>query len=536
MSSHYLHFIQAQNRQGKCFLPPWATSEELLLDVIKTHFSDVPLVATEQLAKPNIEPVVISALSPNQFDLENMPELFIAVGGPPAATVALEMALRNKKVLYVSDATMCPGNKIAKPIWAGAGNHGEADALTESPAYTSGYQPFPFIVKEMFRSLLNSDDPTSLDYPWLNLNLGEWLKNPKQWLSALRVAIGNHRLAKKFLAEIKQNKQPEILSIMQQRTRASGNYLEQLNHRLEHKFLRPPRGSLIIAYSIQEWERLKLNQEKLRLEGLVLKEISLSEAKLKYGVDPDNAIGCMEKTHDFIFEPDFLNQILSVIQKNGGEVITHWRLSKIWVDPNYNGGVLEFFELDEKNQRKFHYRRFNKAHLSLGATRFKPNIYDLVSVTGVSINALLVGKALTGGPIVCGGTNHIVPLCDPKQVKLLNPQTGDTEVQDVTLVRLSAAGCVSPLDRGDRWYDYNSNHALHLLSRAQATLGTDAQLQVLSVHGCNRVIGKDGHQVEIHPVISVNGNKTEFKSITIQIGAGGGGLTQMGFVPSQIAP
>ena len=47
-------------------------------------------------------------------------------------------------------------------------------------------------------------------------------------------------------------------------------------------------------------------------------------------------------------------------------------------------------------------------------------------------------------------------------------------------------------------------------------------------------VNKDGQQVELHPMISVNRQKIVCQTVTLQVGAGGGGLTQMGAVPQQM--
>ncbi|HVY54000.1 MAG TPA: FAD-dependent oxidoreductase [Gammaproteobacteria bacterium] len=522
----YIAFVEQQRINKKLLFSPWSTHDDNLLQITRQFFPDIPLIFADKLIKPNINPVEILPLDPS-MTLKADPNLFIAVGGPPAATVALQVALNKRNVLYVCDAN-------SHPIWAGAGNHGEPDGLTEAPAYTAGHSPFSFIFRELLRLLRPCpiENITTSSFSWLSLNISEWMKHPKEWLSGFQVAYGSHRLYKKFYRELKKNKVPGILQKMRERAQLSGQYLNELNKFLGGNLIRTPRGSLLIAYSTKEWANLLKKQALLNQEGLALKPLTKEEVQLKYGFLPRHGIGFLEKRHDFIFQPDFYQNLLNEIKKRGGKVITNQRLNKIWVDTNPpHLGIMEFVNIDDNS---IQHQQFSNAHLSLGATLYKPNLYNLISVTGVSMNALLIGVALKGGAIVCGGTNHIVPLCQPEKILVRRPGSKEVTLEDVTLVRLSAAANVSPLNRGVDWYTYNGQHALHLLHQVKKTLPINTELRVLSAYGCNRVIGKDGHQVEIHPQVKAKGTNIACDNITIQIGAGGGGLTQMGYVPFQI--
>ncbi len=531
----YLDFAETERRRGKRQFSPWTTSDPELLELARHYFPEIPLLPTELLEKPDMQAVEIRALKDRPALARLAHEAgFIAVGGPPAAAVALEQALQGNSVLYASDLDKSLDGKQARPIWAGAGNHGEPDTLTEAPAYIAGYQPLTFILKELLRALLPAGyhsrvlDP---DYPWLSLNLAEWLRNPRQWPAAFRIAWGNHRLSRRYAQELQENHLPEVLQRMRKRTQISWNYLENLNQRLGG-LIREPRGSLLIAGSPRQAEAYLRDAAFLKEEGLQLLPFTPEQALEKYGLLPRKAFALMEKTHDFIFEPDFLKKMTAAVQKHGGEVQNKWRLLRVYVDTDKNeGGILEFREFTKAGETIQHYRKFSRAHLSLGATPFHPSVYDLISVTGVSINALIIGAELKGGPLVCGSSNHIVPLLPPQIIELKDPHSGQKRPVSVTFVRLSAAGCVSPVDRGDNWYTYDGRHAVHLLHRVRETLPPECSVKTLSVTGCNRVIGKEGQQMEVHPTLIVAGKKKVCEQVTIQIGAGGGGLTQMGAVP-----
>jgi hypothetical protein len=533
----YLDFAEEERRRGKRLFAPWTTSDPELLKLAERYFPQVPIIAAQRLEKPDLSPVEILALKDYPALAQLKQEAcFVAVGGPPAATVALEQAFQGRAVLYVSDLEKSSAGKLARPIWAGAGNHGEPDALTEGPAYIAGHQPFSFVLTELLRACRPTAYNTRVldaDYPWLSLNFGEWLRSPRQWPAAFRVAWGNHLASRRYAQELREGKVPEVLQRMRQRTQLSWKYLENLNQRLGGLF-REPRGSLLIAGSPQQAEGYQRDAAFLKEEGLQLLPLTPEQVREKYGLVPRQAFALMEKTHDFIFETDFLPKITNELLKQGGELKNNWRLLRVYVDTDQDeGGVLEFRETSATGEPIQHYRRFSRAHLSLGPTPFRPWVYDLISVTGVSINALILGAELTGGPLVCGGSNHIVPLLAPQTIEMKDPDSGQTRPVNVTFARISAAGCVSPLDRGNNWYTYDGRHAVHLLHRVRETLPPEMSVKVLSVTGCNRVIGKDGQQMELHPTLVVNGKKRSCPQVTIQIGAGGGGLTQMGAVPGE---
>jgi len=530
----YLTFAETERRQGKKQFSPWTTSNPQWLEMAKRYFPEIPLPTAAQLEKPDLRPVDIRDLQTLPPHTAVMGEAcLVAVGGPPAAAVALEHALQGKPVLYASDQEKTLPGKCTRPIWAGAGNHGEPDAFTEAPAYVTGHRPLSFIFKELLRACLPCHYDSQVldpDYPWLRINFGEWLGNPHQWPAAFRVAWGNQRLAQLYRRARQEGLWPAVLERMRARTQASADYLHSLDKVLGG-LLREPRGSLLIAESPQQVRALEDAAAFLKEEGRVLRALTPDQAFEKYGLRPRQALALWEKTHDFIFEADFLKKMTTALQKHGGEIQNAWRLKRIYVDGNpQKGGVLEFCENGATGETR-HYRRFSQAHLSLGATSFQPQQYDLISVTGISMNALLIGGALRGGPVVCGPSNHLVPLLAPQTLPVPD-RSGQQHSLPVTFVRLSAAGSVSPRDRGQQWYCYDGRQAVHLLHRIRETLPAEMRLVVLSVTGCNRVIGKDGQQVELHPTLYPAGRKKTYSQVTIQIGAGGGGLTQMGFIPA----
>lgn len=514
----FLFFAEQERKRHKQFFSPWLTKDEELLAISNKFFPSITLPQPELLKKPDVTPVEIVPLKNSHLNLDGHDEeYFVAVGGPPAAMVAFQQVKSGQRVLYVNQLD---SRKLTRPIYIGAANHVERDILTEEPAFISGHTPFDFLWREVKRFLnpMRYDKGVLRDdYPWLTLNIPEWICHPKEWLSGLRVAFSKQQLTLTYAKSISGHDASDVIQDLKYKTHTSCDFIEAFN-RDDGKILREPRGAMFIASDDAVWQTLLKDMALLKQSGRALIPINAQEAKNKYGFAPRNVVGIMEKPHDLILEPQFLDTITQAIKAKGGEVHTNWRLKRIWVNESGKGGVLEF--VDQESSAT-HYRRFRQAHLSLGSTLYEPNPYDLVSVTGVSINALVFGLDLFGGPFVCGGTgNHIAV------TPLLPPVT----IQDekVSFIRIAVGGCVNPRNRkASRWYTYSGQTAVNALHCIRKALPLDARLKVLSVTGCNRVIGRDGRMVEIHPFIKSGGKNKIVDSITIQIGAGGGGLTQM---------
>lgn len=501
LADPFLDFAEQQRKQGAQMFAPWFSRDQALLSRVQELFPHVPLPDVEHLREPDTTPVRIEPMRDEHVRLlQDRQDYVVAVGGPPAAMMAFAQAKQGRRVIYV-----CHDREHSRPIWMGAANHIEPHVLTQAPAFISGLHPWRFLWQECLRFL----NPPRFDrqvlrdnYPWLTLNAADWLRHPLQIPAGLRVAWGNYQLAHRR-AKANGSSRYDMLCA---RTQRSAEYMTDLHEQYGH-LLRAPRGSLIIAPDQETWWLLQEDM-KCQKEG-VLREITPEEAGAKYGFTPRHAAGLMEKTHDFILEPDFYPVLTAAIQSSGGIMPGNWRLTRILTAGQ--GGMLEFYEQTETGERKYHYRKFSQAFLSLGSTLYEPWLYDLISVTGVSINALVMNVKMSGGPVVCGGKgNHVAvtPLAAPEQIN----------GQDCSFVRIAAGGCIGPLIRdGGRWYTYPGETAVNALHCLRECLPENAQIRVLSVTGCNRVTGRDGRQVDLHPQAD----------ITIQIGAAGGGLTQM---------
>lgn len=536
----FLDFAEQQRRQGKQLFKPWITPNKKDLKLAKQLFPEIAIPQPEQLVPPNMHPIDILPLKDLDVPLPTDQPKKVRVGGPSAAMRTLaEVMEGSKDSLYVTDthATQQKG-KQSRPIMAGAANLFVTDAMTIAPAYTSGNKPDGFL----YRSLKQFINPPRFDkevmaddYPWLGLNLTDWVKNPSQWGSGLRVMWGNHQLASQYATEMKSGAEPKIWPMMRDRARNTTDFLEKTDAQLGGIF-RQPSGLLISVPDEKFLAHVKEEEKALAREGQQLPSIHPYDAKAKYGFAPSNSLTLREKPTARIFDPRFVQNVSTHIKTHGGEVVDHWHLNRVFVDTEkQTGGVLEFTD-SASGKGSRHYVRFSEALLSLGSTPFKPNPYDLISVSGVSVNALVRGVKLSGGSIIRGTTVHIVPLAEPKTITIKDPETGEEKQEDVSFVRVTAAGVVGPLNRGQSWYDYDGKHAVFLMNQLRKTLPSNSTASILSVVGCNRLIGKDGRQMEVHPTVMVDGKAKVVKTVTVQAGAGGAGLIQSGAIASVSSP
>lgn len=523
-NSKFLQHCENERLEEKQMFKPWVTDDEKLIKFAQDHGISLPKL--DELTEPYFPDVKIELLTSelmkqltNHDEYKSSEAIDVCVGGPPVATVALQKAVDGKKVLYVNYT-----GTDKRAIYEGAANHCEEDKDTESPAYTAGNTPTVFFTKHLKQYL----KPTRYDkevlepnFPWLSLNIADWLLNPSQWFDGLSVALGNYKKAQEYEQCVRSGKTSPVAEEMLRRTKEGEKYLTQLNEYLGGELFSKEFGSLIVDSTENGSENLKELQTRLEQEGRSL--VALDEKSLlnKYGFIPKKP--AMEKTHDRVFTPDFLAKISKKIAENGSSVKNNWVLRKILVNPDQTGGVLEFSE-NKQGQEIIHHQKFSNAHFSLGITNYSPSTTKLVSVTGVSVNAILYGLKLKA-PVVCGGSNHLVPLREPTQITVRNEDGSNSKV-DITLVRVTAAGAVGPRKRGNNSYTYDGKHAIHLLHRVKETLPEGIHLEPISVIGCNRMFIEDGMSMWKHPTLVNEGNTFECSKVKIHEGAGGGGLTQ----------
>lgn len=317
---------------------------------------------------------------------------------------------------------------------------------------------------------------------------------------------------------------------MRERTRICEKWLTELDKYIGGIFL-PGKGSMILAPRESDIKGLKAFKDILAEEGRELEDVSNEQALRKYGFVPRNSFLQVEKKHDRIFRPDFLDKIEEAISANGNEVHTDWKLVEILADVKNKSGGRAIF-LDQKGNKQI--VNFTDATLSLGITDIQPKPYVMSSVTGISMNALLYGIELKG-PVVCGGSNHVVPLGPPKKIMKTDLATGKSNEVIVTPVRATAAASVSPRFRGEHSYDFPGIAAVELVRRLNQALPEGVKLDIVSAFGCNRMFGPEGMSTWLSPKVEIDGKKVSIESIRMQVGAGGGGLTQSAVEATRIA-
>lgn len=534
----FLVHAEKERQQGKHMFAPWITSNEDDLSIAKKHFPQISIPTQNSLVKPPTKAVQFVPLK--DYDVPKPQDEFdvVTVGGPSAAMIALENTLDGKRVKYVTNTHAYGKNKVNRSIMDGAANLYLPDVLTTSPAYAAGHEPSNFLWNA-FKDFVNPPryDQEVLDdhFPWLSLNTEDFIKNPDQLIPSLRVMWSNHKLASQYTLEMKTGQQePAIRSIMKERIHNTSEFLESVDAEMGGIF-RKPRGALFITADDKGMARLFHEEKELNKEDRQLNLISPKAAIEKYGFAPYHSFTLREKPHGRIFDPLFLKHVSDHITSQHGEVADHLHLTRVFVDTETNqGGVLEFADYSQPEKVNYHYTKFSRAHFSLGATPFDPNPYNLISVTGVSVNALIYGIKLSGGPITRGSV-HIVPLAEPTTIATTDPMTGSDYKKDVSYVRMTAGGAVGPADRGENSFSYDGRQAVNLLEQVRKTIPLDSTLKVLSVVGCNRVIGADARQIELNPTVKVDGKEVLVESVTLQMGAGGAGLIQSGAL-SKMSP
>lgn len=242
-----------------------------------------------------------------------------------------------------------------------------------------------------------------------------------------------------------------------------------------------------------------------------------------------------EKTHDRILSPNFMS-ILSnrIVSQKKGSVVNGAVLTVYTDNPN-EGGIVEYTN-NGLDSGASSFIGFDRLVMSLGNQRIYNEsdspMLDIVAARGISALAVIYlpeDKRLPAAT-VCGDTNHVTSIAGPSP--MVHPSDGKT--YNSYLVKLTCSACITPNVEGDvRAAHYDSVAATGLVTAVRRTLGFP--VEVLTVWGCNRQVSKWG---EIHWLqIQKDGASTSSlkdrgghlpaeKGIFIQLGAGGGGLTQ----------
>lgn len=268
-------------------------------------------------------------------------------------------------------------------------------------------------------------------------------------------------------------------------------------------------------------------------EKRVVRDVGTKELMERFGFIPNNGIAFGEKIHDRTLNPNFI-QLISEYMISRGNIVMNGVLKTIYTDNPENGGYIEVQLNDETKIIPF-----SNLILSLGHQRITDennnSFIDIVNARGVSTMALLYMPLDKKIPVatVCGATNHVTKIAGP----IITTKPNDLNTKyNVYLVKLTCAACITPrlFDETNTYYD--SIAATGLMSAARKTLG--GELDILTVWGCNRQVSRHGelHWLSIGDINNNNNKRIvidngpnrnyDNNGIHIQVGAGGGGLTQ----------
>ncbi len=446
-------------------------------------------------------PVQIRRLSdcPISLELENAKPL--AIGGPPALMWATFLAKNKQPITYLND-------ERRMPIAFGSAWHLEQDAESEAP---TAYKPTTFLWNQIIRACIGHSYYSAIKRtglsPWRSLDWIGWLRHPKAWLTGFRVAL-------RFQLATMQNlsHRQKIIDSVAQQCRENEKFFEELNKEMGRELLMPGHGSIIVARNMDEVTDLHTMQNNLKKERRTLVFLSTQEMLQRYGYTP-NGLLFAEKTHDRILSPNFMKLSKAYIERNSGTVI-NGTLVSIYVDGQNNSGIAEYYLAD--GQKKF--LTFSSATLSLGNQMItdinNKSLFDIVSARGVSALAYVyLPKGYQLPPaIVCGGTNHVTKLSkNPVPIS-----DNDGKSYDLYLVRMTAGACITPTVSEKDAANYDGTTALGLITAVCKTLGDQCKVEPISVYGCNRQMNQYGQTRWINP----------YPGVSIQYGAGGGGLTR----------
>ncbi len=499
-----------------------STSQQEFFQTYFPHYSHLLPRSSEELSEMRSikTPVEMCTLSDCPLmpieDVET-----IVVGGPPAVVSAANL----HNVLYINDPRQAP-------IAHGSAFHLEWDSPSEAP---TSYRPSSFFARQVKRLIFHesiAEAASTGHFSWRSLDWIGWISHPKNWIEGLRIALAFEKATRKMSAEITD----EVAA----RSKANQAFYEKLNQDLSGKLFLAGQGSLIVARTAAEEQDLYQMQNALEKEGRCLRILTSEEVQSRYGFLPEGILFA-EKTHDRVLNPNFMQILAKRIESRGGVaakgVVTH-----LYSDSKSKEGVIRY-TMPSGEER---YVRFSKLILSLGNQRFIDNsqrpLFDIVAARGVSALgiAYLPEGASLPPVIVCGGTNHVTVLADPLSIK-----GEDGKVYTAYLVRMTAAACITPNVHEENAAHYDGTAANGLIAAVRNTLG--CKVEVFTVYGCNRQVSQYGQTHWLAPLMKENpfssdaffaphgrdldaGSSLPSSPIAIQMGAGGGGLTQ---APSQ---
>jgi hypothetical protein len=486
---------------------PFITKDNKSIDFFRKNFTDLSHLvpnSVEELQKDLSEktPVQLRPLSECPVSTKEVKNsnTFLAVGGPPALVTAAKKAKDGATdIIYLCNDKW--------PISNGSAFHIEEDSDAEAP---TGFTPFQFMLDQTTRALYKRESFEQIEktgmYPWRTLDWVSFMKHPEEWRSAIKVAL---------LFQMKKGKGPEFrkaeLDKVAEQCKINEKILLELDKEVNGQLLFSAEGGLLIARDENEARDLEAQKNYLAKEGRHLSDLSNEDLIKKYGFVP-KGMKYKNKEHDRVFSPQFRPVLSSYIEKKGGAII-NGTIEKIYTDGKNKGGMAKIVDASGTVQ----YIPFKTSLLSLG----NQQIYGLNGKPVVnSINAIgSSGLAVVYAPkhykfprvSVFGATNH-VPLLSKNPI----PVTYNGKEMNAHVYRFTAGAAVAPVNRGKESANHDGTISVGLYNTFKQTLGDECHVQLLTMLGCNRSVGKEG-QTRIEEISP---------GIYTQSEAGGGGITR----------
>lgn len=470
------------------YVPPFVTKDLQLLDIAeKMGVNRLPLPHYQNTEKfPSV--VITECTDEIRGKTTNKP-LHLFVGGFPVANTAYAYSQKKQPVLYV--------NADKDPTQLGAAQHFER-ANDEMPTYMGGYNSLSF-ARDMLIRVWNPRLYANADksnYPWKSFSPGFWIQaGPKVWFQGLAVFVDN-------LLWSKACEDPQTKERMKQHVIQTANdsekFLMAADERLKQTvgqgIFRPDlKGSVYVAKSSEE---LASFRNRAQEEPHEFREASLEEVPIKEGTP-------FIKEKDRVFEPTATETLKKGIQHEGGEV-SNLTLSAIYVN---SANEAEIAKLINPITGEEQFVRILSLHTSLGPAPFSPTQSNLAAVAGNSMLAII--PTHLSQPVVCGQSNHVVPLFK-------------TTINGLpyTLARLTNSASVRPANMGTKYlHSFLAQDAITLHQHAESTLGFPVFVLLHLV--CNRHISGKNFPTNAHLVYKGK----EVRNAIRYDGPGGSGLT-----------
>ena len=199
-----------------------------------------------------------------------------------------------------------------------------------------------------------------------------------------------------------------------------------------------------------------------------------------------------------VLRSDFWDKFLGQIKTFGADVESGFILKEIIIDGDSLFGLAFADKLDPTKTR---FIKTQNAYLALGATKFTPEVANLITVSGFSALALVEHDLKM--PIIID-LHHFVPLAKFKD------ETGKV----VSLLRITTGGDIGPRESNS---GVPITYPLSLIGWGHRIF-PDKNFRVIAAKGdCRRVVNSQNSVETITPFYGVN----------IQSGPGGLGLTRM---------